>query len=103
MDFEREEKLITYDVISGEHDILTIASIRTNTHEIPDRIDKLREAIECTGLLAQGHISKPGMFIYELLGNIEIDSTTIGYLQQGIDRAVEALASLCKSFMITVT
>ncbi|KAG2176311.1 hypothetical protein INT43_005545 [Umbelopsis isabellina] len=78
MDLEREEKLMTYDVIA-------------------ERIDKLREAIEGTGLLAQGHMSKPGMFMYELLGTLDIDSRSIGYLQQGIDRAVEALASLSSS------
>lgn len=75
--------------------------IRTNIHEYTERIDKLREAIEATGLLAQGHMTKPGMFMYELLGTVDIDSRTIGYLQQGIDRAVEALASLCKLFIIT--
>jgi hypothetical protein len=34
------------------------------------------------------------MFMYELFGMVDIDSRTITYFQQGIDLAVESLATL---------
>jgi hypothetical protein len=67
---------------------------RSEIHKKTERIDKFREVIENIELFSTGNITKPGMFMYELFGMVDIDSRTITYFQQGIDLAVESLATL---------
>jgi hypothetical protein len=59
-----------------------------------DLLDRLRSTIEKVELSFNDELIKPGIFIYELLNTVEINSSTVWYLQQGIDSAVQVLTSL---------
>ncbi|KAG2187398.1 hypothetical protein INT44_005086 [Umbelopsis vinacea] len=64
---------------------------------LADLLDKLRIKIDKIELSYNEELIKPGIFIYELLNMVEIDGSNVGYLQQGIDSAVQVLTSLDSS------
>ncbi|KAH8555341.1 helicase C-terminal domain-containing protein [Umbelopsis sp. PMI_123] len=64
---------------------------------LADLLDRLRSTIEKVELSFNDELIKPGIFIYELLNTVEINSSTVWYLQQGIDSAVQVLTSLDSS------
>ncbi|KAI8580578.1 hypothetical protein K450DRAFT_236293 [Umbelopsis ramanniana AG] len=64
---------------------------------LADLLDRLRTTIDQIELSYSDELIKPGIFIYELLNMVEINSSTVGYLQQGIDSAVQVLTSLDSS------
>lgn len=57
-------------------------------------LDRLRLTIDKLELSYTDELIKPGIFIYELLDMVEINSSNVGHLQQGIDSALQVLASL---------